>query len=310
VFFDPLGMLLGLASAHDRMSAPVSQMKMHVNAVVPGDGRVWFLSDPFTYYVERECAADFPFGTSQFTRLARAAPTAEAMAKRFRQLGFRWLLSTGGNATQYASIPGYYDVPTEVPVAFKRLLATRADAVWQSESYTLYRLGPPHLPRPLPTLPIFDALAWERADRDLAEGRTREALAALLSPPALLADVGSTYVRQGDAWMTLGDAGRAEAAFRRALVLGADHARVQTGLAQALLREERPTDALPHSEAGWRESPLSAYAAAGLALNYHVLGRVADARRMIREAIRLRPDQSEYRELASRLGADESRSGE
>jgi Flp pilus assembly protein TadD len=110
--------------------------------------------------------------------------------------------------------------------------------------------------------------------------------------------------------MTLGDAGRAEAAFRRALVLGADHARVQTGLAQALLREERPTDALPHSEAGWRESPLSAYAAAGLALNYHVLGRVADARRMIREAIRLRPDQSEYRELASRLGADESRSGE
>ncbi|MEK7475322.1 MAG: tetratricopeptide repeat protein [Candidatus Coatesbacteria bacterium] len=308
VFFDPLGMPLGLASVEERLQlglppAPFTwYMKTYVNANVPAGERIWFLTHPFTYYVDRECVADFHFGTSQFTRLARSAPTAGAMARRFRQLGVRWLLSTGGNATQYASIPGYYDVPAGVPEALKRLLATRSDAVWQTESFTLYRLGRAHPPRPLPALPIFEALAWERADRDLGDGRTGEALTAFLAPPALLADVGSTYVRQGDAWMTLGDAPRAEAAFRRALALGADQPRIRTGLAQALLRLGRAGQALEHSEAAWRESPLSAYAAAGLALNYHALGRTEDARRLIREAIRLRPDEPDYREFAKRLG--------
>lgn len=121
--------------------------------------------------------------------------------------------------------------------------------------------------------------------------------------------MGSTFVRQGDAWNTLGDAVRAAAAFRRALALGADQARVRTGLGQALLRQGRPGPALEHSEAGWRESPRSAYAAAGLALNCHALGRDEDARRMIREAVRLRPDELAYRELAVRLDADEHREG-
>jgi len=310
VFFDPLGMPLGLASVEERLQlglppAPYTYyMKTWVNAHVPAGDRIWFLTHPFTYYVERECVADFHFGTSQFTRLARTAPTTNAMARRFRQLGFRWLLSTGANAAQYAAIPGYYDVPAGVPTALKRLLATRADAAWQTEHFTLYRLGPPHPPRPLPALPIFEALAWERADRDLGDGRARAALGAFLAPPPLLADVGSTFVRQGDAWMTLDQPARAEAAFRRALARGADQPRVRTGLAQALLRLGRPARALEHSEAGWRESPLSAYAAAGLALNYYQLGRAEEARRMIREAVRLRPDEADYRALAKRLGAE------
>ena len=303
-----MAMPLGLASHRERLQlglppAPFTYyMAAHVNAVVPGGERIWYLSSPFTYYVDRECLADFHFGTSQFIRLARSAPTAEAMAKRFHQLGFRWLLSTGSVVEQYLHIPGYFDLPEPTWREFKQLLATRAEAEWQTEHFTLYRLGPVHSPRTLPVLPIRESLWWNRADKDLGDGRTEQALAAFLSPPPFLADVGSTYVRQGDAWMTAGEYRQAEAAFRKALALGSDNPRIQTGLSQSLLRQGRRREALTYSEAGWRESPLSAYAAASLALNYTALERMDDARRMIREAIRLRPDEAEYRGIANRLG--------
>jgi 4-amino-4-deoxy-L-arabinose transferase-like glycosyltransferase len=310
VFADPLAMPLGLASVRDRLQfglppAPFMYYTVaRVNETVPRGERVWYLSNPFTYYVERECVADFHFGVSQFTRLAREARSAQGMAKRFRQLGFRWLLSTGPEVIQYSAFPDYFSLPEATWGEFKRLLATRAETAWQTEHFTLYRLGPAHPPRALPALPIREALWWTRADKDLSDGRAREALAAFLSPPPLLADVGSTFVRQGDALMTAGEFRRAEAAFRKALALGADNPRIRTGLSQALQRQGRPREALEHSEAGWRESPLSAYAAASLAINLNALGRVEDARHMIREAIRLRPDEADYREIAKRLGAE------
>src|SRR6185436_13929909 len=128
----------------------------------PADARIWYMANFSTYYVERECLAEFHFGRSQFARLAEAHPTAAGMAKRFRQLGFPYLLSTGAIAEQYVSTTGYFDLPAGTWAEFKRLLATRADVAWQTESYTLYRLGRPHAARTLPDLPLYEAVAFRQ----------------------------------------------------------------------------------------------------------------------------------------------------
>ena len=75
------------------------------------------------------------------------------------------------------------------------------------------------------------------------------------------------------------------------------------GLAASLLRLNRAPEAITHALEAFRQNPLSAYAAATLATNYAAVGRMDDARRAAREAVRLRPDVGEYTGLARRLGA-------
>ncbi|GAG30472.1 unnamed protein product, partial [marine sediment metagenome] len=203
----------------------------------------------------------------------------------------------------YRHIPGYFDLTATEWREFKRFLASRTEVAWQTDGYVLFRIVRPHPPRPLPALPIYDALAYAEADRALSEGRAQAALTVFANPPPLLRDVGATYIRQGDAYLLLDDAGRARRAFMRALTLGADGPRIRTGLAQAHLRLGRPKEGLAHAESGWRQNPLSAYAAATLALTYQRTGRIDDARRLIRQSIRLRPDVADYRNIARQLGA-------
>ncbi len=294
-------MALGLKTAQTKLQLGLPPppftfyMKEYVNAHVPKGDRVLYACNFSTYYVERECLADFHYDQAHLTRLLRKAGTAEELALTLKRLGIRWILSTGTLAAQYKHIPGFFDLTTKHWREFKHFLATRAEADWQTDEYTLYRMTSLHPPRPLPALPVYDALVYAAADEALGQGRIKEALAAFTNPPPLLQDVGSTYVRQGNAYLAQGDFNRAERAFLRALTFGADNPRVHTGLALARLRLGQPQAGLTHAERGWRQNPLSAFATATLALNYFMVGRGEDAQR-------LRPDVTDYRALARQLG--------
>lgn len=309
VFFAPFGLGLGFDTRAGKLEVGLQPAPFNgylttwLNHHVPPEDRIWFVSDFSTYYVRRECLADFHFGRSQFTRLLSEAPTADAFAIRLRQRGFRWICSTGQLQAQYLGTPGYFDAKPSAWSELKRFLSTRTEVAFQAENYTVFRVGQPHASRPLPDLPVATTLAFHAADAALDAGRYAEALAGYRAFPPLLADVAATWVRQGDACMMLGDTRSALAAFQRALALGCDNARVHAGLGNALLRLGRGGEALVHNEASWRQNPLSAHAAAAFAVNSHLLGRVDDARRLIREAVRLNPNEPEYRALAADFGA-------
>jgi Flp pilus assembly protein TadD len=307
MFFAPFTLVLGRETVASKLElglppAPFTwYMKEYVNSRVPRGDRILYACNFCTYYVERECIADFHFDRAHITKLIRESGTAEELAKSLKRRGIGWILSTGTLAAQYGHIPGFFGLTENQWREFKRFLATRASAEWQTEEYVLYRIGRPHAPRTLPALPVYEALAYAPADRALGDGRPAEALAAFENPPPLLADVGSTFVRRGDALLSMGDAARAERAFTRARALGSDNPRISTGLATARMRLGRPKEGLAHAEKGWRQNPLSAFAAATYAMNLSAVGRGDDARRLIRKAIRLRPDVPEYRELEKRL---------
>ena len=57
---------------HDALSKFYQDDAMkYVNAHVPRNARILYASNFSTYYVERECLADFFFGTSQLTKLLK-----------------------------------------------------------------------------------------------------------------------------------------------------------------------------------------------------------------------------------------------
>ena len=120
--------------------------------------------------------------------------------------------------------------------------------------------------------------------------------------PDLLKDVGSTYVRQGDALSGAGKFALAVRAYERSRTLGVDTPRLRLGLALALLSQGRAAEALPHAQEAWRQNPLSAQTAAILAGVYATMGRLTTARRWIREAIRMKPEMVAYRDMAKRIG--------
>jgi len=309
VFFAPFGLALGFDTRAGKLAVGLQPPPFNwyltgwLNDHVPAGDRIWFVSDFSTYYVRRECLADFHFGRSQFTRLMAEAPTAEALAVRLRQRGFRWICSTGQLQAQYLGTAGYFDAPPAAWGELKRFLTTRTDVAFEAENYTVFRVVRPHVPRPLPDLPVATTLAFHAADVAMDAGRYAEALAGYRAFPPLLADVAATWVRQGDACMMLGDSRAALAAFLRARALGCDNARVHAGIGNVLLRLGRGGEALAHNEASWRLNPLSANAAATLAVNLNLLGRTDDARRLIREAIRLAPDEPDYRAMAASIGS-------
>jgi len=309
MFYSPLSMPLGFESTATKLKRVLppppftSYLKDYVNEHLPHDARILYLCHFSTYFVERECIADFHFGQAQITRIIRQGRTAEGIHEKLRQLGVRWLLSTGTGAAQYITIPGFFDVPEGGWREMKRLLAERTEVVWQTNEYTLFRLGPPHAPWPLPALPVYEALQFHEADQALANGRVQEALAAYLDVPDLLKDVGSTYVRQGDGFSGLGKFALAVRAYEHSRVLGVDTPRLRSGLALALLSQGLAAEAMPHAQEAWRQDPLSAQTAAILAGVYATMGQLTTARQWIHEAIRMKPDKVEYRDLAKRIGA-------
>jgi tetratricopeptide (TPR) repeat protein len=307
---DPFTLVTGRDSVETRLMRglpPVpyaSYASRALKELVPASGRVLVMCNFTTYYYERECLAEFHYGQSRLTRFIREGGDAGGIALVLKRRGVEWLLASGSTVHQYLRIPGYFDVPPPGWEEFKRFLAERTDVVWQTDNYVLFRVVRRHRARPLPVLPVRETIGFDDGDRALAEGRCREALAVFLSPPPVLADVGSTYLRQGDAFNATGDYRRAERAFRRALALGADVPRVRLGLAHALLNQNRPAEGLPHAREAWRQDPQSSYAAATLATIYASLRWPDMARDMILKAVRLRPDSAMFRALARQFGAE------
>ena len=307
IFYSPFSMPLGFESAATKLKRVLppppftSYLKDFANAQLPQHARILYLSHFSTYFVERECIADFHFGQAHITRIIRQGRTAQGISKQLRQLGIRWLLSTGTGAVQYMQIPGFFDVPEGGWREMKRLLAEQTKVIWQTNEYTLFRLGQPHLPRPLPALPVYEALKFHKADQALARGRVQEALEIYLDAPDLLKDVGSTYVRQGDALSGLRDFARAARAYEHARALGVETPRLRLGLALALLNQGRAAAALPHAQEAWRQDPLSAQTAATLAGVYATMGQRSTAQHWIRKAIRLNPNMNAYQEMAKRI---------
>ena len=301
---EPFGMLLGRRSALGLLAAglPPAPYRAYaaeaVNAVVPRDDRVLVVSHFSTYYIDRECLGDFHTGRTKLAAILAEGRTAPGIARRLRQLGVRWLLFTGPGVMTFAKVPGAWDVPEGAWDGFARVMRERSQAVWQTDWFALFRLGAARAPRPLPALPAYETLAFAEADRMMAEGDPAGALARYGSPPPLLADVGSTFMRRAVACMALGRWAAADAALRRARALGVDTPGLHLALAQESLQQGRAADALPEAEAARRLDPLSPTVAMGVVPVLTVLGRPEDAVRAAEEARRLRPEGRALRAIA------------
>jgi len=314
-FFAPFTLPLGREDPHRKLEMGLdpppwaAYTKDFVNANLPRNARIMFLSHFSTYYYERECIADFHYGTSHLAEILRENRTAEDMDKRLRQLGIRWLLDIWTGPNQYGKIPGYYDVPPGVPEQFKRFIAERGEAVWLMDNFTLFRLGRRHAARPLPSLPVYGWLPLAGAEQADDTGQMLRALASLKSPPPLARNLGTTWLQRGDIQNGLEDFAGAESSFRHALEYGLDVPRVRLGLSYALLRLGRPRAALPHATEAFRRSPLSAYAAANLASIEATLGNRTRALELVREAVRRNPGNEAYRAMARQFEDGSGRPG-
>ncbi len=312
IFFAPFSMVLGLESVRDRLAIGLPPPPFHyytasfINEHVPPQARIMCLCNFSTYYIERECVAEFRFGRSRIARIIREGGSAMRIGVKLRQRGIRWLLSSRSGTAAYVGLPGFFDVPAGGWRAFRDLLSRRGYAVWQTEGFVLFRLGREHEPRPLPVLPVYESIVFNKGDRLLDSGDLRGALREFQSPPALMRDVASTYLRQADAHLALEEVPLAEKCFLRALELGADQYRVRAGLAQVYLRLGQPALALPHAEKAFASNPVSGYAAATLSLVCSGLSDIHRARLLMEEAVRLAPYEAQYRDLAAQLRAAET----
>ena len=140
------------------------------------------------------------------------------------------------------------------------------------------------------------------ADVAMSQSNFPIALKQYEAPPSILNDVGTTYDRLGSALLASGRVEEAVRAYRTAERLGLDTPHVHTALGQCALLQRRPGDGLAEAQAGWRENPLSAFAAVTLAKIELMLGQFENARVHLDSAIALRPDVEEYRQLREQLG--------
>lgn len=307
VYQNPLSLPLGLQSVRGKALYSMYPVPFHqylVSAIetrVPRTDRILYASHFNSYPVERECVNDLHFGRLQLARLLDGAETPEALARALRRMGIGWMVGTDRLVRQYFSRPVTFDLPESRWWVFKSFLATRTEAVWQTDGLCVYRISANHAPRPLPALPVGDAIGFRGVDDLTASGKPAEALQMLRASPPLLADLGSRFVREGELAEILGRPAEVVTAFRRALATGTDTPSVHGGLALALLRLGKAAEALPHAERAWALHPLSANAAATLAVALGAVGRRSEAVARAREAVALRPDKNEYKELGRQL---------
>jgi len=293
---DPAGMALGRRSARGLLAAglPPAPYRAYateaVNAYVPPADRVLVASHFSTYYLERECLADYHTGRTRLASILAEGRTARGIAKRLRQLGIRWLLFTAPGVAEFAKVPGAWEVPAGGWEALAVVLRERSEAVWQTDWFTLLRIGASHPSRPLPVLPAYETIAFGEADALFGAGDAAGALERYRAGPPLLANVGSTHLRMAAAHMALGRWPEAFAALRRARALGVDTPGLHGAFAHACLQQGRADEALVEAEAARYEDPLSPGAAMGLVSPLTALGRVDEALRMADAARRLRPE--------------------
>jgi hypothetical protein len=308
--FHPLSIPLGLETPREKagrliLPAPFTgYLAGAVGKRVPPGDRILFLCHFSSYYVERECITDVHFGRAKITDIIREGRDADGIARRLRQRGIGWLLLTGTGAAIYRHVPGFFDVPDGGWEEWKRMLERRTGVAWQTNYYVLLRVTPPHEPRPLAVLPVYEALEFAAADEDLREGRFVEAAVAYLKCPPLLEDVGSRWSRLGIALGGMGRHAEALRSFENATSLGFRAPRTLWGMAVSLLRLKRPEEALRAAEEAWGMDPRSAPTAALLAALEAGRGRREDALGWARKAVDLEPGSAEYGKMLDRLAGD------
>jgi hypothetical protein len=305
--FQPFSLPFGLETAAGKakrvlMPPPYTgYLAEYVNQNLPPGDRVLYLCNFVSYYVERECITDFHFGRARITDIIREGRDAEGIARQLRRRGIGWLLLTGSGAAGYRHIHGYFDVPEGSWAEWKRMLKERTEAAWQTNYYVLMRLTGPHDPRPLPVLPVCEALEFASADIALQEGRFAEAAAVYSRPSPLLGDVGSRWSRLGLALSGMGKHAEARKAYEKALALGFRPPRMLLGLATSLFVMKKPDEAMPLAREAWRLDPSSAQAAALLAAIEATRGMYVEAVSWIDKAIRLNPGSDSFRIMRERF---------
>jgi len=268
-FSQPLGFADTEVKLRQGLTPPpyASFTRTYVNSVLPKSARILYICQHSTWYLDRECIADFHYWESNLTRIISTGRNEEGIAKRFRQLGVGWILSTMGRAEMYAKIPGYFAVPPGGWEQFKSFLSRRCETAWQTDFQVVYRIGRPHAPRPIPCLPVFEDLYFGEPDTALRKDLPADALRGYSRPHPLLRDVGSTFMRRGTARLMLGDFVAAEGEFQRAESAGMDNPDVHLGHAVVLFNQGRISDALPHVLRVIEMDPSSARA-------YELLARI------------------------------------
>ncbi|MEK7475363.1 MAG: glycosyltransferase family 39 protein [Candidatus Coatesbacteria bacterium] len=300
---DPAGMALGRRSARGLLAAglPPAPYRAYanevVNARVSTADRVLVVSHFSTYYIDRECLADYHTGRTRLAVILAEGRNAQGIARRLRQLGIRWLLFTAPGVADFAKVPGAWEVPPGAWEGFAGCLRERGDTIWQTDWFALIRFGAPHAPRPLPVLPAYETLAFAEADRLFGAGDALAALARYRAAPPLLADVGSTALRVAVACMALGRWSEAYSSLRRARSLGVEAPGLHAALVHACIQQGRADEALAEADAARRKDPLSPAAAMERARALSALGRVDEALRAADAARRLRPEGAVLLEL-------------
>ena len=287
VNYAPAAMPLGLESRREKLAlalpphpflADAADAIHHLTA--PTD-RVLLVSHFNSYYIERECTTDFHFDRALATRIVRTGGTPDGIARELRRRGIRWILGCGGLALGYAHIPGYFDAGPGGWAAWKRMLAERGVAEWQTDGFVLYRIGARHAPRVLPALPPLDAVDFN-------------------SP--LVADTGGASARRAERLAARREYAAAAVAWREALARGADTPEIRFGLARAQVALNRPGEGYREALCGLAANPRSAWGHALVAVLLEGAGHRVEALAAIRRAIVLDPGEPDYRRLGASMG--------
>jgi len=303
----PFAMPLGFETKRDKLElglrpAPFFAYAVRaVGEIVPRDGRILAVCLIHTYYLEREALADVHYGTAHVTRVVEAGRTEGGIARRMRQLGLGWVLAAEGVCAEYAATPGYFAAPRPGWNAWIRFLAARAEPVWQTDGFVLYRVGRRHAARAVPAAPPVDMLACLPARQAVEAGQPARALALLGGLPPAVEATGTPWLIRGRAHLMLREWEAAAGAFRTAARRGVDSPELGLGLARALYAAGRGTEAFPYAARALAVHPRSAYACGLLAVLLAEQGRIDDARALARRAVRLDPGEPAYRRLLQGL---------
>ncbi len=150
-----------------------------------------------------------------------------------------------------------------------------------------------HVVEPISDLTAVALFYSNRGAERIRDGRTGEALALLTTAVRLDPELSDGWVNFGVAQRRSGRAGEAEAAYRRALELDPGQISAYQNLAALLELQGRGAEAkdlLAVTDRGANRNPFSYLALGDLSLRQ---GRIDEAERFYRRALRLGPDQAE-----------------
>ena len=138
---------------------------------------------------------------------------------------------------------------------------------------------------------------------DIEEGRYDRALEKLDRVLRTVPNNAETYFAMGNAWLGKGDADRAADCYRRTVQLDGRHYRALNNLAVIACQQKQPAAAEQLLVAALTIYASDAKANYLLACARKELGHHDDALAAAEEAVRLRPDLKEYRQLRDELAA-------